>query len=223
MKLVDVALINEEELWELELTEDYPVGFDINEFKNIWSYAGKMRFAEEHLGKPIGRGTARVVYRVDKDKVLKLAKNKKGIAQNEAEGQWYGENYYDDIIAKVIDYDEKQHLWVEMEIAIRAKKSDFKRLWGIDFTDLWGYLKKRYWENKGRQSMFHIDQETVEELDENDNVQHLVSFMYDSNSSDGDLTKINSWGLVNRSDGEYVVLIDFGLNEDVYSTYYGVK
>ena len=224
MKLIDIVLLNEEEeLWELELTEDYPVGFDINEFKNIWSYAGKMRFAKEHLDKPIGNGSARVVYRVDENKVLKLAKNKKGKAQNEAEGQWYQESYYDDIIANVIDYDFEEHLWVEMELAIRAKRPDFKRLWGINFDDLFFYLKKRYFENHGRKSMFHIDDETVKELEEIDEVNHLVSFMYDSSAPDGDLSKLNSWGLVKRSDGEYLVLIDFGLNEEVFKTYYGVK
>lgn len=219
MKLTD--LINEQH--DFELTEQYPEGFDINEFKNIWSFAGKLRYAQEHLGKPIGNGSARTVYRVDKEKVLKLAKNKKGIAQNDQESNFYNDSYYESIIAKVIDFDDKNFLWVEMEVAYRAKKSDFMRLWGINFEDLGMYLSNRYAENKGRRPIYGIDPEIKSKMEESDDVMHLVSFMYDSNQSAGDISRISSWGIVNRADGEYLVLIDFGLSDDVYASYYGVK
>ena len=39
---------------ESELKEDYPVNFDIFSFKNMRSYAEKVRYAETHLGKPLG-------------------------------------------------------------------------------------------------------------------------------------------------------------------------
>lgn len=224
LSLYEILLESERDMYEgfndVELSEDYPEGFDINEFKNINSYAGKMRFAEQHLGKPIGRGSARVVYRVDENKVLKLAKNKKGISQNNAETDWFNDSYYDDIHAKVIDFDDKNNIWVEMELAFRVKKSDFQRLWGIKFEDLGFYLKKRYFENRGQQSMFSVSSEVKEVMDESDEVQHLVAFMYDSDSPDGDLGRISSWGLVKREDGEYLVLIDFGLNQSTYNSYY---
>lgn len=205
---------------ETELSEDYPENFDIFNFKNIRSYAEKLRYAEQHLGKPIGKGSARVVYRVDNDKVLKLAKNKKGIPQNEAEIDWYGETYYEDMLAKVFDYDRDNSLWVEMELAYRVKETDFKRLWNINFKDLWAYLKMRYMENQGKRSMFHVEDEVKERLDNNDNVMHLVSFMYDSDAPDGDLSKLSSWGLVHRPEGDTIVLIDFGLTNNIYQSYY---
>jgi hypothetical protein len=205
---------------ETELSEDYPENFDLFSFKNIRSYAEKLRYAEQYLGKPIGRGSSRVVYRVDNDKVLKLAKNKKGIPQNEVEIEWYGETYYDDMLAKVFDYDRDNSLWVEMELAYRVKESDFRKLWGINFKDLWGYLKMKNLENHGRRSMFHVEDDVKEQLDNNDNVEHLVSFMLDSDSPDGDLSKLSSWGLVHRSYGDTIVLIDFGLTNNVYQSYY---
>lgn len=205
---------------EIELGEDYPVGFDINQFKNIRSYAAKMRFAEEHLGKPIGKGSSRIVYRVDENKVLKLAKNKKGIEQNNAETDWFNDSYYEDILAKVFDFDHMNHLWVEMELAKRAKKSDFKRLWNINFDDLFSYLKNKYHENRGKRSVFDVEDNVKEIMDNSDHVQLLISFMYDSDSPDGDLSRISSWGLVDRYDGEYLVLIDFGLTGSIYDSYY---
>jgi len=102
---------------ESQLDEDYPVNFDIFNFKNIRSYAGKLRYAESHLGRPIGRGSSRVVYRVDNNKVLKLAKNKKGIAQNETEIHWSGDAVLGEILAQIFDYDRENSLWVEMELA----------------------------------------------------------------------------------------------------------
>lgn len=205
---------------EMELSEDYPTDFDIFAFKNIRSYVEKLRYAEQHLGRPIGRGSSRVVYRVDDNKVLKLAKNKKGIPQNEAEIEWYGETYYDDILAQVFDYDRENSLWVEMELARRVKPSDFRRLWGINFGDLFTYLKNKYFENKGRRSVFGIDERIKEELDNNEHVGELVSFMYDSDAPDGDLSRLSSWGLVHRNGGDSIVLIDFGLTNNVYQSYY---
>lgn len=205
---------------ESELSEEYPTGFSLDEFKNIRSYAAKMRYAEKYLGKPIGRGSSRMVYRVDETKVLKLVKNRKGVDQNEAEIDWYDDSYHDEILARVIDFDRVNGLWVEMELARRVKKSDFKRLWGVDFYDLDTYLLVKEYENKGKISMSYIDDETYDELNENDNVMMLVSFMYDSDSVAGDFGKTNSWGLVNRDGEEKLVLIDFGLTNNVYQSYY---
>jgi len=205
---------------EAELAEDYPVNFDIFSFKNMRSYAEKLRYAETHLGKPLGRGSSRVVYRVDNDKVLKLAKNKKGIAQNEAEIDWADDYYFEDMLAKIFDYDRDNSYWVEMEVAYRVKSNDFQRLWGMNFKDLWVYLKNKNDENNGRRSMFHIDPELKEQLDSNEYVADVVDFMINSNSPDGDLSKMNSWGLVHRPEGDAIVLIDFGLTNNVYQSYY---
>jgi hypothetical protein len=224
IKLVDIINESQRDMYEgfneMELSEDYPVNFDIFQFKNLRSYAEKLRYAEEHLGNPIGRGSARVVYRVDNDKVLKLAKNKKGIAQNEAEINWADDYYFGNMLAKIFDYDRDNSYWTEMEIAYRATINDFKRLWGINFKDLWIYLKNKNSENNGQRSMFHIDPELKEQLDNNEYVMNLVDFMMNSNSPDGDLSKLNSWGRVHRPDGDELVLIDFGLTNDVYQSYY---
>lgn len=205
---------------EIELGEEYPVGFNLDEFKNLWSYSKKLKYAEEHLGKPLGTGSSRVVYRVDKDKVLKLAKNQKGLAQNEAEIDWANDSYFDNLLANIFDYDEEKHLWVEMELAIRAKKGDFKRLWGIDLEELYVYLDNFYNQNNGRRARFHQDEVTKDRLDNNENVANVLDFMMNSDSQPGDLCKANSWGIVTREGYETLVLIDFGLTSDVYDNYY---
>ena len=205
---------------EMELSEDYPESFDFNEFKDIRSYGGKLRYAETHLGKQLGSGSSRIVYRVDNNKVLKIAKNAKGIAQNEVEINWYGESYYDSIIANVIDYDRENSLWVEMELAFKVKNSDFERLWGVKIDDLKKYLSNMDRENHGKKGFYDIPTDIKYKLDESEDVNTLVSFMLDSDSPSGDLGRKSSWGLVNRKNGEYLVLVDFGLTNEVYQTYY---
>lgn len=221
IKLSLLNLLEQNYEQDFDVTEEYPVGFDINEFKNIRSYKGKLNFARQYLGNPIGQGTARIVYRVDKDKVLKLAKNRKGIAQNEVESRWLGDSYYYDILAQVLDVESENYLWIEMEVAYRPKQSDFKRLWGVSLNDCSLYLRNKHYENHGYTWPYSIDNDLKEQLDENENVQKLISFMYDSGSPAGDLTRTSSWGIVQRNGDNNLVLIDFGLDEDVYNTYYG--
>lgn len=205
---------------ESVLNEDYPETFNFDEFKQIRSYAGKMKYAAQHLGKPIGQGSSRIVYRIDNNKVLKLAKNRKGIGQNSVEIDWGRESYYEDIIAKIFDADFDNYYWVEMELATRAKKDDFKRLWDADFEDVGKYLFNREAENRNGWQMYTLDPDVKDELDNNEYVGELVSFMFDSNNKAGDLTKLNSYGIVRRPMGEYLVVIDYGLNKDVWTSYY---
>lgn len=66
----------------------YPTSFNFVEFNNIGSFAGKKRYCDERLQK-LSSGSARIIYKVDEEKVLKLAKNAKGLAQNQEEARSY--------------------------------------------------------------------------------------------------------------------------------------
>jgi hypothetical protein len=109
----------------------YPISFNMEEFKNIKSFANRLKYCEERL-KKLGAGTSRRVYQIDDEKCLKLAKNNKGIAQNIEEINLGNDMYAGSCFAKVYDYDPNG-LFVEMELARNAKESDFERLVGIPF------------------------------------------------------------------------------------------
>lgn len=49
-----ITILKEENM--IDMAEDYPVGFNINELKS-----GKLTYVRQHLGKPIGTGSAREV------------------------------------------------------------------------------------------------------------------------------------------------------------------
>jgi len=206
------------------LDEDYPIGFDLNKFKEIKTHTGKIEYAEQYLGKPLGQGSSRIVYKVDDTKVLKLARNKKGLAQNSAETDWHQFNI--PILAKIFDFDDND-LWVEMELARKAKLSDFKKILNVNFKLLMSYLT--YKENlikrgkKLAELYSYIPQEQIDYLDEIEEISDLVEFMVDSNSPVGDLSKLNSWGVVKRDGQEKLVLVDYGLTEETYKCYYCVN
>ena len=66
----------------------YPVSFNMDEFKMLKTFAARIKYCQARLQR-ISSGSSRIVYKIDNEKVLKLAKNRKGIAQNEAEGGDY--------------------------------------------------------------------------------------------------------------------------------------
>ena len=215
-KQVSEAMVHN--LIEQLMDEEYPSTFDMEHFKSLTKYTERVRYCDEHL-KKISSGSARIVYIVDDTKVLKLAKNVKGVAQCATEIQWGNDSYYGDILASTIDY-HPDDLWVEMELARKVKKSDFQRLEGISFDEFAKYLQNFYFENNGRRGFYEFTDETKEILNNNDFTQTICSFMSDSDSPAGDFMRLNSYGLVNRNGEEIIVIIDFGLTQSIYDEYY---
>ena len=113
----------------------YPQSFSFEEFNTISTYAGKQRYAEKHL-KRLGSGSARVVYQIDDEKVLKLAKNRKGLAQNEVELDWGLQQY--GTVAKIYESDEDKFYWLEMQLAKKLNVSDFESINEVSWKD---YIK----------------------------------------------------------------------------------
>jgi hypothetical protein len=205
-------------LLERLMDEDYPASFDMEHFKTLDSFAARVKYCGEHL-KRISSGSSRIVYMVDDTKVLKLAKNKKGLAQCEIEIQWGGDSYFDEILARTIEY-HPDDLWVEMELARKVKKSDFQKLENINFDEYCKYLKNFEMANKGQRAFYGITDAHKEILDENQFTQTICEFMVNTDSPAGDLMRLNSYGIVNRDGNDIIVLIDFGLTNDIYQEYY---
>jgi hypothetical protein len=148
-------------------------------------------------------GSSRIAY-VYNDLILKLAKNEKGLAQNQTESDGFMQQNYKDIIANVLDSDPNG-LWILVEKAERVNKSSFKTLTNINFDEFCDYIKKK------------IEYKKVEsELDNNHFVQELLDLMINFTMPAGDICRISSWGKVkNRA-----VLIDYGLTSSIYEEYY---
>lgn len=184
----------------------------------------------------IGSGSSRTVYKVDDEKVLKLAKNRKGLAQNEVE---YNNSFDDlDCLSKVYNFDPESY-WIEAEIASKCKVSDIKRLYGISFNDLKRFIcecvyeygdnlmrrhaleTSRMFASKINLFQLYIDEDLSGNLyDFLDSLYYYLTNYQPSWSEISDYLRLANWGIVKRNGQETMVIIDSGLNEEVYSTYY---
>lgn len=208
------------EMIEDVMSEYYPQSFSFDEFKDISSYAGKLKYADRNLQK-IKSGSGRTAYKVDDEKVLKVAKNEKGLAQNREESEGHKQNY--DIIAKVFEVDNDDY-WVEMELAKKLTPNRFKEITGISIKDLslyFFYLRMN--QINSRNSYGEKIENFENTYEDNDFFNSLKEFVFDYDFHTGDLGRISSYGEVSRDGSPKVVLIDFGLSKSVYDDYYKPK
>lgn len=202
------------------MDEDYPTSFDMTHFKKLSKFAERVRYCEEHL-KKISSGSSRIVYMIDNIKVLKLAKNKKGLAQNEIEAGYSKYSDLSDVVAQTFDYNEN-NLWVEMELARAVRKPDFKRITGYSFEDYCAAIHN-YGNDVNYSKHNHnitIDKDIIASMWENEFVYGIFEYIGNYGIPVGDLKRLSSYGIVKRNGQDTIVLIDFGLTNDVYDSYY---
>lgn len=206
----------------------YPVSFSFEEFNNIKSYNGKLKYANERLQK-ISSGSARVVYKVDEEKVLKIAKNKKGIGQNSIESDW-GLQRMSDIVAKIFDTND-DHFWVEMELAKKLTPNRFKQLVGMGVNEVQDILNVMYTLNNSSRRNYlkpeqlkELQDEFSQKVNDNEFLTSLTDMIINFGMKyPGDFGRVNSYGEVLREGVPTIVLVDFGLSESVWDDFYKVN
>lgn len=205
------------------IDEQYPVNFSMDEFNNIHSYRGKVKYASDRL-KRLGAGSSRIVYQIDNTKVLKLAKNKKGLAQNEVETDGYFSQM--SITANVFEYDDKHDApyWIEMELAkpIGRNYKLLEKLLGFSLDELEAFLHLNNPNQRGRIPFINVDisDERMQELWDDEYASQVVDLVGNIAMEVGDLVRPSSWGIVDRKGKPEPVLIDFGFTNNVRAHYY---
>jgi hypothetical protein len=204
-------------LIQRDIDEDYPLSWNIEEFKKLNSFNKRIKYCEQNLQR-ISSGTSRIVYKIDETKVLKLAKNEKGIAQNNTEINFSEDYLWDMVVAKLFDYDENG-LWVEMELARKVTTSIWNNIVGIPidiFRD-----GTRFMEQQKGKTLYRLKEpERMEELYENDFTSTILDLIANYDVGSGDFGKLSTYGLVNRDGKDEIVIIDYGLTNEVYDSYY---
>lgn len=198
--------------------------FNLDIFKALGSYNKRVLYCNEHLNK-IAAGSSRIAYDIGDNKVLKLAKNGKGIAQNEVEINYSGEYYIRDILAEVYEHDE-DNKWLIMEKAEKVTKSKFKDIVGISFEDyskIVHYYEYQYKGTRGdikrpRPEFLTQDLEEDTEL-----IYNISNYIGNYDIIPGDLKRLSTYGIVKRDGKEKIVLIDYGLDREVYDEHYNKR
>lgn len=203
----------------IELNEmPYPSSFDMEHFKSINSFKGRVEYCRQHLPK-IGEGSSRMVFKIDDEKVIKLAKNRKGLEQNKTEAdKGYDENYFD-CIAKVFDYDDN-YKFIEMELALPCKKSDFKRITEYDFETHVKFIIAE----KNDKLYQEFTNEFIDDAYDNYSIMtQVIDFIRNYKFPIEDLLRLQQYGVVKRNGEEHVVIVDYGLTNEIWDKFYTKK
>jgi hypothetical protein len=212
------------EIYEEMMGEAYPTSWDIETFKSLKSFNQRIKYCEEHLQR-ISSGSSRIVYKIDDEKVLKLAKNTKGLSQNELEAEYSQYDDLSDILAMTFDSAD-DNTWVEMELARKVTPAIFKQVTGFNWEDFTKAMEKQYYRAnpaKDRWGMANkevIPQEIDAAMWEDEFVYPMLSLLGNYEIPVGDLIRTSSYGLVKRNGQDTIVLIDYGLNQENYDSYY---
>lgn len=195
--------------------------FSYEELSSKKSFAAKVRYCKEHCGGPIGNGSSRMVFQIDDEKCLKLAKNPKGIAQNGAEFDWYAQNY--GVLPKIYESAE-DNSWIVSEYVLTAKAQDFKVCLGIDFQTFCTFVKTvfSFYCRRGDQPWGELlyDDEFENLVENNEWLDSLYHYMSDYQTPYGDIIRLSNLGMVQRDGQPEIVILDNGLTDEIWSEYY---
>lgn len=204
-------LIENQKLFETPLPDDW----DKSTYRESNSFAKRLKYAQERAQK-IGTGSSRVAFVIPyngRETVLKIAKNEKGMAQNEHEVdrledriiQGYG------IFIPLIDYDKEnvRPTWIHTEKAEKCSAADFKKACGGTPSDLVAYAKRVRGDSLRYGNPDAIDGES-------DFAYNFSNYANYSGDPIEDLIRLANWGMYNGSP----VIIDVGLSHDIFDKYY---
>jgi hypothetical protein len=205
--------------------------FSLEELTSQSSFKKKVAYCRRFLPH-LGTGSARIVFALPNGHALKLAYNSKGLAQNRAEsGDSYKEQF--DCFTKTFNH-ENDFMWTETEIAVKCKRGDFKTLLGVTFEQMKDMLvtivRMRGRGNEFPGYILSERYEVVKERLQKELDREYDSFFYQMDEFIGnygihetiaDAFRLCNWGIVTRKGERWLVIVDSGLNEEVYDNYYG--
>lgn len=220
------SIIINENQENLLIKEAMMQNFSIDTLYSLPSYSAKVKYCKQMLGNPIGNGTSRMVFQIDDETVLKLAKNDKGIAQNEQEGQpdWYLETL--GVTPKVYhDYNKTDdYTFIVSEYVIPAKKQDFIHCLGIDYDTFCRFIIASYNQYARKKDWRGLNDYTFCELiEQNDDLRLFNDYMTNYQVNFGDIVRLANLGMVQRDGEAHIVILDSGLNDDIYYKFYRKK
>jgi len=204
-------------------------GFRVDYLTNCKSFEERVEYCKQMLGFPIGDGSSRIIFQLDDETCLKLAKDEKGIAQNKEE-MAVGFNHNEEYMPKVYNgTDENNALWIVAEYVIPAREEDFYKVAHVNFADVskFAVFLDNYIEIRDlyvrSMAKFVLDG-IAYKYGSNKRAVELFESICDFKSTYkqyvGDLGRIDNWGIARRKGRTVFVMLDTGLSKDVYNQFY---
>lgn len=127
-----------------KLVEAAKSDFSLEELDTL-DMNGKYEYCVDKLGNPFANGSSRTCFTISDEKVLKLAHNEKGIAQNKIEYNVY-KKAYSFLLPRIYDV-SNGFSWIVCEHVLPCSYEDFEKLFGKPFRDRWrqNSSDQKYW------------------------------------------------------------------------------
>ena len=219
-----------------------PAGnFDADDTKNFGEESlngGQARMLQNRIAKMLandkfhflGEGSSRTTFAIGSKRVLKLAKNVKGIAQNRSEVEIFTDPKTKPIVAKIFDF-AKDYSWVVAEsVRSISQPDDFKEIAGFSYGLFMSFLT--FFKSSGYEgSILRLRQTTkmlsaasqperlsqIEHLEQSSFIHGIVGLLKNSNSYIKDFEALEHWGI---TADRRLVSLDYGATEEVYDKFY---
>lgn len=179
-------------------------------FENGYKYCVKM------LGEPIGNGSARFVFQIDDTRVLKLATNMKGVAQNKSEVMVYQQAPNKTFMPIVYnDSDMEDYFYVISEYVLPAEEKDFETVLGVPFYTLVEIFSNYYRGDEIKKYEEYLPK-----------IRHLLQYFTEMSKigvNTHDWFNLENWGLTKRNGKAIMVTLDNGLTNNVANNFYRNK
>lgn len=223
-----------ENIWENEIINEVPLpsDWDPKQYGPGTTFKQRLSYALERA-KKLGTGSSRVATVIEyqgRPTVLKIAKNKKGLAQNFVEASVLDDGYAKQmgILIPIIDYDEqnREPTWVHTEL---AQKANEKQLCGLmkchSLDDLIeaAFAQLNEYGNHSRWKLNDVLEKNkffgASEQDNEIFLQYVNDLAELKNSFDielEDFMRPANWGIYQGKP----VIIDVGFNSNVLNQYY---
>ena len=199
----------------------------LKELSQLPSFNKRINFCKNNFEYICG-GTARKVFGINENFVLKLAYNEKGLAQNEVENDFYLQGL--SFVNKIHDScSNGSWLIFDRVKTFKSKKqlkNNIEKSLGLDFESFINILevKDKYTSgNNSEHSSFMDCYRKIEEKNEKDfnkNREDFLDMLGNTDLMCGDFTRFSSWGLDNNNQ---LKLVDYGLSKEVFKEYYKTK
>lgn len=209
MRISEILLEEDEPIIETPLPSDW----DQEQFNKGTTFKKMLAYAKERAEK-IGKGSSRVAFTIPyngRDTVLKIAMNRKGLAQNQAEAELLSDSYISSmrIVIPMIDHDvqDGRVSWIHTEKAQKISQKQLESYFGnVPMQTVVGYVA------------YLIAGKRInipEELQDSDYFHDLRDLIENFNLPPGDFTPAENWGLYK---GEPVI-IDLGFTNETAKLY----
>lgn len=190
------------------------MSFDLKEFAQLKSRFERIKYAYEELTF-LGAGTARAVFLLNTQSVLKVSMNHAGDEQNMNEHDVSSDPGVKDIVARVIDA-HPTHRWVVAENAhVFHSDDEFERFAKISWNDFCDALDDdEKWKHEDENAQDEEDTR-IDELRQHPIVKAAIDLVSFADLAVHDLLDIEHWGHVKQR----VVCIDYGLSTSTALTH----